>query len=642
MSVKNPIKFLDAYTKEDKDIFFGREKDTNRLYEKVNQSKVVLLYGLSGTGKTSLINCGLENKYEDGQMLFIFIRRGNDIITSIRQTISSYAGSLIHPNAKITDAIETLYYDFLKPITLIFDQFEELFISGSYDEKLNFISELEKIVKSDINIKIIFSLREEYLAHMDEFEDKIPNIYDHRHRLEKMRRKTLEEVIVNMAEKGGVPLEDETVPGMIIDNISDRKGYVELPYLQVYLDKLSRLNAKTKDNSFTKKLVEQAGELEDVLGDFLEEQIDRIASLTGDKETVNTILKKLITPEGTKRPLAAGEILPDGSIGLEKLNEILTELELSRLIKLEDGIYELSHDSLAIKIAEKRTADEIQLIEVIKFIRNAYLSFRQTNTLLDRKQLKYVKPYIEKLDLTDDEKVLLKKSRHKLKVNNFFLLASAVIVLSFILAAGYFWQYNRYLDIKKQADDYMENARYTEAKIEYNRALDVPVPWKEAARDSLVRCDYYLDLKPEYDRLLAKGNSYFDLGINNFDEAFINYNAAKDLYYNESEIDQIIRNRTEDAVAKYIDLAKLEAGEGHLDIAMAHLAKANALESSDQLIAQFSAIISNSQDKELRKASEKIKIAYEIIPDLLKLIEKAELQEPDNGKFEIIKSTIAT
>ena len=60
MAHKNPIKFLDAYTKEDRDIFFGRDKDTDRLYDTVKRSRVVLLYGLSGTGKTSLVHCGLK------------------------------------------------------------------------------------------------------------------------------------------------------------------------------------------------------------------------------------------------------------------------------------------------------------------------------------------------------------------------------------------------------------------------------------------------------------------------------------------------------------------------------------------------------------------------------------------------------
>ncbi|MEJ2596009.1 MAG: hypothetical protein P8100_13005, partial [bacterium] len=483
MSRRNPIKFLDSYTREDKDIFFGRDKDTAGLYEKVNKSKVVLLYGLSGTGKTSLIHCGLENKFEEGQRQFIYVRRGSNLNQTLQETITSLAGTLIHPNADITERLEILYFDYLKPITLVYDQFEELFISGSYDEKTEFINTVAKIVESGLKVKQIFSLREEYLAHMDEFEEKIPMIFDHRYRLEKMRRGTLEEVIDRIAETGGVKLEDESIPGMIIDNISDRKGNVELPYLQVYLDKLTRLAERSKNKqSFTVKLVEQAGELEDVLGDFLDEQITRIEGITGNREAINFILKQLITPDGTKRQVTLGQLKVHPSSSENQLREILKELELSRLVKLEDGIYELSHDSLAQMVAEKRTAEEIQLIEVIKFLRNAYNTFRQTDTLLDRKQLKYIQPFLQRLDLSEEEMVLIRKSRRKEHNRKVSLWAIGIALLLAILAGGWYWQFDRYRSIIREADTQFADAEYGDAKTNYMRALDIYVPGKEKAR----------------------------------------------------------------------------------------------------------------------------------------------------------------
>lgn len=643
MSQKNPIKFLDAYTKDDKDIFFGRDRDTAKLYEKVNQSKVVLLYGLSGTGKTSLIRCGLENRYESGQLLFMYIRRGNDIINSVRQSVSFQANSLIHPNSNITEALEILYFDYLKPVTLIFDQFEELFISGSYDEKQTFISTIEEIVKSDLKVKIIFSLREEYLAHMDEFEEKIPTIYDHRHRLEKMRHHTLEEVITRIAEKGGVTLEDKNVPTLIINNISDRKGNVELPYLQVYLDKLTRLGKKTNNaNVFTTKLVEQAGELEDVLGDFLDEQINRIANQTGTEEAVNAILKQMITPDGTKRQLSFNDIKPSGKLSSDSLLEILKELELSRLIKLEDGIYELSHDSLAYKIAEKRTAEEIQLIEVIKFLRNAYNSYRQTDTLLDRKQLKYVEPFLERLDPTDDERKLLTASRRKEKTRKIMLWSMAATFVIIFLAAGYFWQYQRFQSFTQTANGQMENAEYNEARTNYLRALDVPVPNKKEAKDGLKRSEDKLILEPEFNKLINEGDGFFSLGINYYDIAFERYSAASALHYNDEEAEQIFTDKKSDAISKYIELAKIENEEGHTDIAFSHLSKAFELNNTDNNIVQLlNTIITSSTETNLRTASATIKSEYsEVIDALLNLLTKAETGQSNVEKYNLIRSII--
>ncbi|MDZ7738455.1 MAG: ATP-binding protein [Bacteroidales bacterium] len=83
MSHKSPFKFLDSYEKQDKDIFFGREKETEELYHKVFESKLLLIYGVSGTGKTSIINCGLANKFEDSDWLPVSVRRGRNVVDSM-------------------------------------------------------------------------------------------------------------------------------------------------------------------------------------------------------------------------------------------------------------------------------------------------------------------------------------------------------------------------------------------------------------------------------------------------------------------------------------------------------------------------------------------------------------------------------
>lgn len=63
--LKSPFKFLDSYTREDREIFFGREQEINELYRHVFESKILLVYGISGTGKSSLIYCGLANKIQE-------------------------------------------------------------------------------------------------------------------------------------------------------------------------------------------------------------------------------------------------------------------------------------------------------------------------------------------------------------------------------------------------------------------------------------------------------------------------------------------------------------------------------------------------------------------------------------------------
>jgi hypothetical protein len=50
---------LDAYTLNDSAFYFGRDEEITTMYEMVFQTDLLLVYGASGTGKTSLIQCGL-------------------------------------------------------------------------------------------------------------------------------------------------------------------------------------------------------------------------------------------------------------------------------------------------------------------------------------------------------------------------------------------------------------------------------------------------------------------------------------------------------------------------------------------------------------------------------------------------------
>jgi len=81
--MSSPFKFLDSYTIDDKEIFFGRDREIKEMYQKIFSSKILVIYGISGTGKTSLINCGLANKFDIKDWLPFNIRRGQNIIDSM-------------------------------------------------------------------------------------------------------------------------------------------------------------------------------------------------------------------------------------------------------------------------------------------------------------------------------------------------------------------------------------------------------------------------------------------------------------------------------------------------------------------------------------------------------------------------------
>jgi hypothetical protein len=239
--VESPFKFLDPYTVEDRDAFFGRDDEIDTLYDLVFDTNLILVYGPSGAGKTSLIQCGLANRFAETDWFDLHIRRRTDINESLHNEIRKNADTPIPDDAATVEALQSLYLDQFKPVFLIFDQFEELYILGTSDERAQFIDATAEILTVDFPVKILIVMREEYIAQLYDFEKEIPQLFDKRLRVEPMSAANVARVIRGSAGRFNIRLQDpEATISKIIDNISYGKSGIQLPYLQVYLDRLYR------------------------------------------------------------------------------------------------------------------------------------------------------------------------------------------------------------------------------------------------------------------------------------------------------------------------------------------------------------------------------------------------------------------
>ncbi len=253
---KYPFKFLDSYKQDDTDIFFGRDEEIAALYEMVFQTSILLIYGASGTGKTSLIQCGLAGKFKSYDWLPITVRRGNDINASLQKQLNDAGGNDIDdddlatkdPSKKLTGLgrlIKGVYLNNFKPIYLIFDQFEELYVLGKKDEQKIFIDSVKEILKAEQPVKMIFSIREEYLGYLYDFEKEVPQLLRKKLRIEPMTLDKVTDVIkgINSYKLSNVKIKDDEVNAItqeIFERIKGKKKTltIQLPYLQVFLDKL--------------------------------------------------------------------------------------------------------------------------------------------------------------------------------------------------------------------------------------------------------------------------------------------------------------------------------------------------------------------------------------------------------------------
>ena len=225
---------LQSYTEAQSDIFYGRDEEIDRLTNLVKANTLTIVFGKSGTGKTSLLNAGVFPKLRKDYFLPFRIRLefkedSPDLVTQIKNILKSEINKYGF-KVESFPATETLWEYFhseplWKSVTpiLIFDQFEEIFtlakkstrfsgnelaafweeladlIENSIPEKLKdqFLNNKENIGYNYKNqkIKILFAFREEFLPEFENITSKIPSIKLSRFRLMPMNGNQAYDVI---------------------------------------------------------------------------------------------------------------------------------------------------------------------------------------------------------------------------------------------------------------------------------------------------------------------------------------------------------------------------------------------------------------------------------------------------------------
>lgn len=104
MSTDNPYIGLRTYNEDQKDKFWGREDDIERLAETIIENPSTLIYGCSGCGKSSIIKAGIMpklNEYEQYGQYFYYM----PILLNPKSNLDSKTGKL-HIWGAISDSID--------------------------------------------------------------------------------------------------------------------------------------------------------------------------------------------------------------------------------------------------------------------------------------------------------------------------------------------------------------------------------------------------------------------------------------------------------------------------------------------------------------------------------------------------------
>ncbi len=442
----SPFKLFEPYSSNDKNIFFGRDAEIYALYSLLQQTRLVVIYGASGTGKTSLINAGLPKVFKTTDWYRVSIRRKDNINDTMRQELAR-----LTELTEITDlgeAIVELHEIRWIPIYLVFDQFEEIFTLGNHEERLQFFTDIQKLLEKPLPCKIILSMREEYIGHLYEYEPVLPTLFDKRFRVEPMKDATVRDVIVQMCEAGDVTLEHgKETAAQILQQVKEGKQAAHLPYLQVYLHYLYEKatsnvgfgmsdfgnvqpTSQIRHPIFTEGVVNAVGKLGNVLKRFIESQLEAaqvfFATLGLPNDFAARMLDEFATDEGTKQSRKATELSKALNTEGGKVKTALNYFSEGKLLRAdEDDVerYEPVHDVVAKQIHELRSAEDKEFKAFARQLQLAHEAWvrdgKPTQRLLNELDLSKVAIYDERLKRLPNYKdalaELITKSREQVK-----------------------------------------------------------------------------------------------------------------------------------------------------------------------------------------------------------------------------------
>jgi len=388
---ENPWPGLLPFREADWKYFHGRDFETDLLYRKVERERLTVLFGLSGLGKSSILQAGLFPSLRRENVLPIYIRldfspEKPDLTGQVKTAIlreaerSKVEAPKPQPKESLWEYFHRSEADFwserhriVVPL-LVFDQFEEVFTLGARDRARSlatnaFLLELADLVEARPPLqlrarleleppgkrpseaarftferhryKVLLTLREDFLPDLEALGDKMGSVAHNRFRLERMNGVAALQA-VNQAKHIISPDVAERVVRFVAaadpnDELVNLE--VEPALLSVVCGELNSQRLERREARITERALD--GSQNQILSDFYERSIADLS------ESVCTFVEeKLLTRRGFRNLVVYDEAL--GSPGVTE--EDIEELVRRRLVRIEERgrrrLLELSHDLL--------------------------------------------------------------------------------------------------------------------------------------------------------------------------------------------------------------------------------------------------------------------------------------------------------
>ncbi|MCP4192166.1 MAG: hypothetical protein GY768_16260 [Planctomycetaceae bacterium] len=339
----NPFPGLRTFQSEEDYLFFGREEQVAELLTLLRKHRFLAVVGSSGSGKSSLVRCGLLSQLQGGMMLdagaawqIAVMQPGGDPLLNLAQSLIDadlYDGEnedALHQvmatvNRSTNGLVEAIRQSELEPgsnVLLVVDQFEEVFRfheAGNKGRELapDFIRWLIHAVnQNEIPIYVVLTMRSDFLGDCARFTGLAEAINHGEYLVPKLTRDQVQQAIEGPVRVAGGQVSRRLIQRLLND-VGEHAD--QLPVLQHSLMRSwDRCCERAHDSQPVMDLDDYqsmggmvdalSNHADEILFEIQEQQQDPDAALLATERLFRALTEKGADNRGIRRPTRLGAL----------------------------------------------------------------------------------------------------------------------------------------------------------------------------------------------------------------------------------------------------------------------------------------------------------------------------------------------
>jgi hypothetical protein len=385
----NPFPGLRPFSLDECHLFFGREGHADEILEKLAHNRVVTVLGYSGSGKSSLMYCGLIPMLYGGFMTqnsplwkVVISRPGSAPIENLTDSIIAVLaadGRLDESDIQIHKAVissvlrsgsnglvEVCNYirtELNENVFFLIDQFEELFkyreskTENAHNESIEYVNLiLNTVAQSHSSAYVALSMRSDFIGNCAEFRGLTELVNSSNYLVPQMTREQKRLVIEGPVAVGGGRISKRLVKRLLSDIGDDQD---QLPILQHALMRTWNywLAYREPGEPMDLRHYNAIGQVSRALSLHANEAYDELS--TNERIVAETLFKAITEKsketQGTRRPSKIGLIAELAEVSEGEVITVVDKFRQSgrsflmpsdQVELTSDSVIELSHESL--------------------------------------------------------------------------------------------------------------------------------------------------------------------------------------------------------------------------------------------------------------------------------------------------------